>query len=386
MKRWGSLLVLVMFVGVAEAQEPAPMRPQPPPQADVIYDQAFAALTAGDFAAAERGFAYAATSHPDPEKRAAARELARLAADLRSRGAKLTLPGAAPVPEPPGVAPGDERDAGRASFIVTTTLASFYSGFFILDLLDADDVRTGTLVVMGSTAAGLLGSLFGTRDRLMTNGMADSYSLGIGVGVGNALLLTLPMDAIDESEEITGLILSGIVLGGAAGLYAGYQFRPTAGQVGYVADTTILGLASAGFGLLIVQPDVSADTAMLTLAAGMDLGMAFGIGTAGKLDWSTSRQRLVSLGIFLGAVAGFGTVLLIVGDDTIDDADTGARVSGTAGLVGVWGGFAATWYLTRNMKPDPRYRRPGVQVMPTATAMRDAAGELRPGLALVGTF
>ena len=79
-------------------------------------------------------------------------------------------------------------------------------------------------------------------------------------------------------------------------------------------------------------------------------------------------------------------MLLIIGDDGIDDADDGARVAGTAGLVGVWTGFAGAWYLTRNMKPDPRYRKPGLQLQPTATAMRDAAGELRPGLALIGSF
>src|SRR5688500_3678956 len=109
MKRWGWLLVLVLFTGVAQAQEP--MQPQPPPQPDVIYDQAFAALLGGDFVAAERGFGWVSTHHGDAERRAAARELARLAAELRGRGARLTLPGVAPPPaggDEPGVAPGDE--------------------------------------------------------------------------------------------------------------------------------------------------------------------------------------------------------------------------------------------------------------------------------------
>jgi hypothetical protein len=353
----------------------------------VVYDNAFNSLLIGDFAAAERGFGWVAAQHPDPEKRAAARELARLAAELRMRGARLTMAGGTPPPPTaPSVAPADEPDAGRSSFIVTSTLAGFYSGFFLLDLLDTDDVRTGTAVVMGTTTLGLLGSLYGTRGRTMTSGMADAYALGIGVGVGNALLLTLPLDQVDSSEEVTGLILTGIVAGGAAGLYAGYQFRPTSGQVGYVGDTTILGLATAGFGMMIAQPDVTEDAAMLTLAAGMDLGLGFGIFSAGKLDWSPSRQRLVSLGIFLGAVAGFGTVLLVVGDNGIDDADTGARVAGTAGLAGVWSGFALTWYLTRNMKPDPRYRRPALQLGAAPTAIRTPEGAVRPGLALVGSW
>jgi len=381
----------------APAPEPAPPdasqpHPPPPPAYDLnaTYDQAYQAMLAGDFAKAAQGFAYVAAQSSDPEQRAAAREMARLASGLRASGARLLLPGgvagagAQLVTQP---APDDEPDAGRTSFIVTTTMAAFYSSIYLIDLLDqGDSVQAATLVVMGGTALGVLGSVYGSRGRTITAGMADAYSLGIGIGAGNAALLVHPLNQTDTSERVETFILGGLVVGGIAGYYAGYQFRPTSGQVGYIGDVSVLGLATAGLGLLIVQPSVSADSILVTLTAGLDAGLALGLFTAGKLDWSPSRQRLISLGIFLGALAGWGVTAMIYGDSSGASGDDVARVLGSATLAGMWGGAALTWHLTRNMKPDKRFQpNHGVQLNVGPTAVRALDGT-RPGVALAGTF
>jgi hypothetical protein len=58
----------------------------------------------------------------------------------------------------------------------------------LVDLLNVNDVRGGTAVVMATTAGGVIGSVLGTRDRTMTGGMSDAWSLALTVGAGNALL------------------------------------------------------------------------------------------------------------------------------------------------------------------------------------------------------
>ncbi len=357
----------------APAQPPAQPAPQPAPQppppvaqptpppssdtADVIaaYDQAFAALLAGEFEKAAVGFRAVADRSVEPDRRAAAHELARLADGLIARGARLHVksPGqTAPAPARM-VAEDDRPDAGRAGFIVTTTLASTYLGVYLLDVLDTADFRAAVLVITGTTAAGLLGSLYGSRGKTITAGTADAYSLGISMGVGNALLLAWPLGLGTSHQSVQTTVVGGMVVGGIAGLVLGDRTQPTRGQVGFTGTTATLGLATAGLGLIVAQPNTSADTILLVLAGGLDAGAGLGLGLAGDLDWSPGRQRLTSLGSFLGALAGWATAALLTGAS--GDGDTVSRAWAGSTLAGMWGGFALSAYLTRDMKPDPRF-------------------------------
>lgn len=395
-----ALACTVAMVGEAMAQ-PAPGEPAAPgaPIADeqAQFDAAFDALVRGDFATASAGFGALAAGASTPERRASSHELARLADELIARGGHLTFgPEAVPAAGPPGAPPvaaapavvavseDDAVDGGRASFVITTTAAGFYSGFVLLDLLDVDDLRTGTLVVMGSTAGGVLGSIYGTRGRTMTGGMADSWRLGLIAGAGNALLLSGPLgfyDATDNaSEKVNTFVLTSSWGLAAAGLVAADRIRPTRGQVTVVETFGFMGITSTLLALAIVQPDdISGDAFLTVTAAGFDGGLVAGMAFGDRLDWSHSRARYVELGALLGGLAGVGTSILLLADS--DGSDNTARAAAGITLGGLWGGFALAAHLTRDMAPDYRFRRQGTTAMLAPTSIRNA-----PGLALSGMF
>jgi hypothetical protein len=378
-------------VSTVHAQEPD----GPPPAADpsrTQFDAAFDAMTRGDFQTAAVGFRAVAASSPDPELRGAAIQLGRLAEDFQRRGTRLTFsnaPGlAGPMrsPKEVGVSEDDEIDGGRTSFIITSTVASFYTGIVLVDLSDSEDIKGGTLIVMGTTAAGLVGSLYATRGRTMTGGMADAYGLGMALGVGNSLLLSSPLGVVDadtNASEKTQLFVLGSAWGGAAaGLMIADRIRPTRAQVSVTSTIGAMGMISTLLGLAILQPDdLDGDTFLTVTALGLDAGVVAGAGFAGKLDWSLSRARLVGLSAFLGALAGVGTSILLFADDDGSDDNT-ARMAAGITLGGLWGGFALGTRLTRDMAPDYRFRaKPGVSANLSPTMIRSA-----PGLSVVGSF
>ncbi len=400
------LVSMVLWVGAAAAQpatgDPPPPMPAGAPTAPVMdeqaqFDAAFDAMVRGDFATASAGFGALAAAASTPERRESSRELARLADELVARGGRLTYgPAVTPAAGPPGapaplapaagvvaISEDDSKDGGRASFVISTTAASFYSGFVLLDLLDAEDLRTGTLVVMGSTAGGVLGSIYGTRNHTMTGGMADAWRLGMITGTVNAVLLSEPLglfDATDNvSEKVNTFVLASSWGLAGIGLYAADRIRPTRAQVTVVETFGLMGVTSTLLALAIVQPDDTSGDAFLGLtAAGFDGGLAAGMAFGNRLDWSHSRARYVELGSLLGGLAGVGTSILLLADSADEDA---VRAGAAITLGGVWGGFALTTHLTRNMAPDYRFRAHGPTAMIAPTSIRNA-----PGLALSGMF
>lgn len=381
----------VLAMATSSAAQPA----APPADEQAQFDAAFEAMLRGDFAAASAGFKTLAQTAATPERRASSSELAHLADELLARGGRLTFsaaPGAAadepplaaaPAPAVIAISEDDARDGGRASFVLTTTMASFYSGFVLLDLVDVDDVRTGTAVVLGSTAAGVVGSIYGTRDRTMTGGMADAWRLGLFAGAGNALLLSQPLGFYDAdtnaSEKVNSFTLVSSWGAATAGLLVADQIRPTRAQVTVVETFGLMGVASTLLSLAIVQPnDLSGDAFTTITALGLDGGLAAGALFAGKLDWSYSRARYVELSAFLGGLAGVGGSILLLADRGGDDT---ARLAAGITLAGLWGGFALGTHLTRDMAPDYRFRRAGALTTIAPTSIRNA-----PGLALTGTF
>ncbi len=339
----------------------APDVPPPPAEdpAQATYREGYAALVAGDFTTARAKLTTAAETAVDPELRGAARELARLADELGARQARLVF-GAAALHDDGAEDPAD----GRTSFVATTTLASLYAGVVLIDITNnGDSVRAGAALILGSTAAGFLGSFYGSRGRSITGGMAEGYSNGLLIGTANGLLLADPLGA-DTSEAFQMSVLVGMAVGAGGGMLYGDAVRPTRGQMSFVGTLATLGIASAGLGLVVANPDVSADTVLYTMTAGLDLGAAAGLVMGKDLTWSSARARLVWLGALLGGVAGFGGSLLIGGGD--GGSDFGRAAAGIT-LAGTWGGFALATHLTRDMRTDRRYRAaPMVQLAPMA--------------------
>jgi hypothetical protein len=392
MSRTLGLVFVAAFFGIASAQPggapPAPPPPPPPPAVTIDraqFDAAFDAMVRGDFAKASDGF-HAVAAGGAPELRAQATELARLADALIASGAKLVTSGAPGANTGGGgVSEDDAVDGGRTSFIVTTTMASLDTGLVAIDLLNINDVRSGTALVMGSTAAGVIGSIYGTQGRTMTGGMADAWSLGLLVGAGNALLLSEPFGLYrspsNSSEKVQTFTLAATWGTATAGLLIADRIRPTRAQVNVVETFGLMGVGSTLLSLAIIQPSLDADSFTTITALGLDAGLGVGAGFAGKLDWSNSRARLVQLSAFLGGLTGVGTSLILLSGSN-GNGDSALRTGAGITLAGLWGGFALGMHLTRDMDPDYRFRHgSGTQVTFAPTALARGAG-----LSVVGSF
>gem|GEM_PF-5797939 len=372
------------------AQPSTPPTPAPAPGAapaedpgvQAEYDKAFSALVAVDYDAAIAGMNRVAQSARLATTRATASELARLGGELK---AKTSAGG--PATKTSVVTERERQEdltAGRTTFISTTTIASLYAGVVLIDLLDqGDDFRASVGIITGATALGFLGSFYGSRDKTITQGMADTYSLGLGLGLGNALLLASPL-GMDTSEKFQSFALGGVVAGGVASMLLADNLRPSRAQASVVGTTSTLGIATVGLGLGIVQPNnIDADTVLTLVAVGLDAGAGVGIYLSKGMTWSLSRARRVSLGTFLGALGGWAIGALSTGASFDSSGNRDTRIWATSTLLGIWGGFALTAHLTRNMAPDKSHmvaHEPQRMVLPTMIAGR------APGFAVAGSF
>jgi len=201
---------------------------------------------------------------------------------------------------------------------------------------DTMPVRGGAALILGSTAAGFLGSFFGSRASNRRCVMAEGYSNGMLIGTANGLLLAEPLGA-DTSEQFQVSVIGGMALGAGAGMLYADAVRPTRGQMSFVGTLATLGVATSGLGLILTNPDISVDTVLYTMTAGLDVGTAAGVVLGTHLTWSSGRARLVWQGALLGGVASFGGSLLIAGEGTWR---TVAIATAGITLAGVWGGFA----------------------------------------------
>lgn len=360
----------------APAPEVAPAPPLPTPAADspelaAEYESAFRLLVSEQWDAAAKAFASIAARSVEPERRAAATALARFGHEMDERADS-----------------GPKRTSGRASFVATTTLASFYAGFVLDDFLGVSDVKAQTLLVTGVTLGGFAAGLFGTADRRITESMASAYGSGLLVGVGNGLLLSprlgidVESSGTDDGDVNQNYLAFGLVTmagGGAAATYLADRFDPTPAQAQFAGLMGINGFATVGLTLAMIQPqDMDYRNVLLLLALGLDGGVAAGIGFGRDLTWSRSRLTYVGLAEFLGGLTGVAAAVVAV-DDT--GSDNGLRVGAGLVLGGLWGGFALATHLTRDMAPDPRFRL----AAPTVSFVPMLSHEMR-GLGVAGTW
>jgi hypothetical protein len=116
----------------------------------------------------------------------------------------------------------------------------------------------------------------------------------------------------------------------------------------FVGTLATLGFATAGLGLVVTAPDIEADTVLITMAAGIDLGAAAGLVLGRDLTWSSGGPAWC--GSAPWSVASWaGRLAPGRGDD--GGSDFGRAAAGIT-LAGTWGGFALASHLTRDMRPD----------------------------------
>ena len=351
-----------------------PVPPPAPPRVDAAettaaYDRAFALLITEQWEEAATAFAAVAVRSVEPERRGAAAELARFAREMDARSDG-----------------GPKRSSGRASFVATTTLASFYAGFVIDDLLAVEDYKAQTLVVTGVTLGGFAAALFATGGKRITDSMASAYGTGLLVGAGNGLLLAPRLgiepdgDAGDGevNQLYLGFGLAAMAVGGAGAMYLADAYDPTPAQASYAGLMGVNGLITVGLGLVIVQPDLDYRNVLTLLALGLDGGVVAGAALGRDLTWSRSRITYVTLAEFLGGLTG-GAAAIVTADESSED---GEKLAAGLVLAGVWGGFALARHLTSDMAPDPRYRA-SASTVTLVPMVSDRGGR---GLALAGTF
>lgn len=307
-----------------------------------------------------------------------------------------TTPGLAPprdaaaptgnVVPPAFRAPSARDSGGRDNFIFSSTLVGLYSGVVLVDVLDAgNDFAPVVASLAGGASLGFGASFLGTRDRSLSRSTSDAYSVGLTLGAANGLLVSAALmserDMENESEAVQVSTLAGMVLGGAGGVWMGHAFKPTRGQVAFASLMSILSGATTGLGLLITRPDIDNDTSVYLMTAGLDAGLVAGSVFAPKIDWSLGRGNLVRLGAVLGAATGWSAALLTSGTEVRDD-DSVARAWGIGTLVGMWGGFALTTFMSRDMLRDPGFvAKPRSLTVLTPMALPRGAG-----LSLSGRF
>ncbi len=325
------------------------------------------ALQRRQFGVARRSLDQVARESQFPERAAAAAALSRYAARLQALG--LTN------------APPDDPSAGRTEFIVSSTLGAAYAGAVVLDLIDNDDVRVGAGVMLLSTGLGLAGSIYGSRGLRITEATGEAYASGMVWGAATGLLLTLGAD-VETSESMQLATLAGGFAGGALAFALSDHLDPTRGQVNFVGTGAILGVATSALTLVVVQPDnVQSTTVAWTVLGGLQVGTLAAAALLPEIDWSVSRTRLVTLGAAVGVLTGWGVMMLVSGDDSLEP-----RAVGGMALAGLWGGFGLAAWLTEDMKPDPRYTAPRVTGALAPTVLATARGRAAPGLAWSGRF
>jgi hypothetical protein len=377
---------------------PPPPSPSPSPDTDTpdvvaAYDAGIEAFLEGDYDEAARLFDDVAARSVEPERRGAARELGKLSRRMKA------AQGAGAVDDQGNPQLVVKDGSGRASFVTATTVASFYASFVLLDTFDVDDYRPSVAIVTLTTAAGFLGSFYGTRRLRVSEGMAEAYSTGIWVGLANGLLLGPklgfdidPDEGSGDGEIAQSWLTFGLVtmaLGGAGGAWLGHQYDVTPGQARIAGTLGFNGAATVGLGLAIFQPEFDdEDTYAVIIAGGLDLGLAAGIVAAPKIDWSKSRVTYVTLAEFLGALGGFATSALLIGSDPSEQE---GKITATAVLGGMWGGFALGAYLTRDMEPDPQFgnkkKKAGAGGVSWQLApVRLGRGGSATGIGVFGTF
>jgi hypothetical protein len=344
--RLAALAWVLLVAPAAWGQEPA--APPAPPAPDVRWERyhaAFDALARGDLDRAREllgGLAEGRSGHP---------------AEQRAAEVLYALDRAPALAEPEVVdvrAPEQPSKLARAELAMWQTIMGVAVGVEICLMLECDDATVGAgMVALG--AGGALGfSLGGTRDGV-TSGTRAIWNSGASWGFWNGIALAFILEENDDLElevsEFGAVMLGGQAAGYATAAIVTAGFEPTGGQVA-LANT--VGIWSGVLTFLAMQAfDVDpSDGAYLQAAlVASDVGLLGGAFLARVVPMSRARTLLIDAGGVLGLLAGFGTAVLIGGEDLDED------VGFAAAFGGVSVGLAGAAFLTRSWDaPSPPAR------------------------------
>ncbi|HEY8144416.1 MAG TPA: hypothetical protein VIG06_17160 [Kofleriaceae bacterium] len=260
---------------------------------------------------------------------------------------------------PPAAPPGPETSpsdrSGDLEMMMIGGTLGIVGGLVVVDLRDIDDAGIGTISVLGTAAAGAgLGYLVSSKLEV-DQGQADFCLLGTLVGVTNGALLAKPLELSGDTEDWGPFLLGTSTLGAGAGLAVAMKADFTRGQSMFASTLAISGIASTALGVAVVQGGdlEDDDSALVSLALGMDAGLVVGLAVSPMVNWSQRRASFVTVATLVGTGVGLGGGAIITGDSK------DPRTVGTAGLVGLWGGMFAGIAMTSGYDPDPRFQPKG---------------------------
>ncbi len=250
------------------------------------------------------------------------------------------------------------------SFYVSSALTGADLGVYTTSLFSNRAAESFLPKFLGGLAGAGLVAYLDLWDEPMHYGLPSAVSMGTDVG----LLLSYPqillIDTLDKDGSITvsersGILLSGLALGGATGYFLGKSADLSPGQSTAIHVGAIWGFGLSAFSGLLIEvyritdPDfIENDHAMYLywglLSAGT-LGGAIGGYYLGHYTEPSSTRLWVTTG---GGLLGLGVGLISFYE--MSEIGVGHSLGLLAANVGVGalGGLALTWYLTKDFEPD----------------------------------
>jgi hypothetical protein len=269
----------------------------------------------------------------------------------------------APAPSPyvPPASPAlyqhrTPEPSGELMLMIDFAALGVLASATIIDTRDIDDSGVGTMLVLGGAMGGGATGWLLSNQFKATRGDGHATTLGLALGVANAGLLAAPTGLADE-DEVLPLVLGASTAGAIGGFALSRQLDLTAGQAVFAANTSYLGVGTAGlFMAMLDDDDLGRDRALTALTVGLDGGALGGLLIAPHLSWSRSRAHVVSGATVVGTFVGgmMGGLLAPSSRDGAGDSDIDPRVLAGSMLIGMWGGFAGGIAATRSFTPDRR--------------------------------
>lgn len=339
----------------ASPRSPETAAPPPPstPWAQ-DYEAAKKLLLDGRFDDAIARFKVLAEYARTPRDAELVTELARLAAEWKSRGTRFVLP--RDLADDNAVARRENRRTTDeiAVLYLNGVLYGLGTGAFVAVLTDPKEPAGAILpaLALGGAGAGVV-ALLDSKDTL-GYGVPQSIVAGMYLGLAEGVTWTLWNQArvayYDEWRDklVATLIWSSATAGAVTGGVLGAVYGTTPGRASYVTSTglwtgTVVGLLTSAFA---AKGDHNDDAALLAGALGLNAGVVGGILSAHAVSPTIARVRFLDLGAIAGGVLAGGVFYSAAGRNPDERA-----LAGTV-AVGVGAGFGLSWLLTSKMPQD----------------------------------
>ncbi|MEM9073804.1 MAG: hypothetical protein AAGE52_35260 [Myxococcota bacterium] len=318
-----------------------------------LYHEAALALAADDDELAIALLRQLVRAHPDHPAAVEARRL------LRRMGKRVSIQSRSGEPR---------TGLARAEMTANQTIFGTAAGVTLCFAAECSGARiwTATLLIGGGIG---LGTTLALTRRGVSPGQNQLYSTLPRWGYYNGWLLftalgaTFDEDSFDTVSATRGGTMASFLTGHALSLVAAaildFTVSPTAGDVAIMDSFMIAAsVVIAQIYAAVDAYDIDGSEGQLQgLMGGLLVANAAAATVAGfltrSIDFTRGRAVLIDLGTFTGTGLGIGLVALIQGDDLEAGPVFGA------GALGAAGGFALTYWLTRNLRMR---RQPAVDV------------------------